>query len=322
MELNEFEKAQIAYNENCLKERINQKVVEDYYKIIKSNIEELNKIYEIDKENNNCFESIEEILEKTNINNKIKYEIEQRKREDGFLIAKYKESIGVIGVVFNGDPYLTITLAITAILNKNAIIFCTNNKMYALTNLLKLYLQQALEQNGYNKELVQVINSTDYSEIYNHNNIIRKIIVIGNKNLQDKVMSQAKVDVLASGYGNYDLYIEDILDINLIKKILDIKNANFNVYLHKNIAKEITEKINVEDYTEIENVEECIRDININSARYGSSIFTTNGENANKFLKIVKSKNVFANASPSLEAMLDISEDDMLYVKQIMYKNN
>ena len=322
MELNEFEKAQIAYNENCLKERINQKVVEDYYKIIKSNIEELNKIYGIDKENNNCFESIEEILEKTNINNKIKYEIEQRKREDGFLIAKYKESIGVIGVVFNGDPYLTITLAITAILNKNAIIFCTNNKMYALTNLLKLYLQQALEQNIENKELVQVINSTDYSEIYNHNNIIRKIIVIGNKNLQDKVMSQAKVDVLASGYGNYDLYIEDILDINLIKKILDIKNANFNVYLHKNIAKEITEKINVEDYTEIENVEECIRDININSARYGSSIFTTNGENANKFLKIVKSKNVFANASPSLEAMLDISEDDMLYVKQIMYKNN
>ena len=68
--------------------------------------------------------------------------------------------------------------------------------MYALTNLLSLYLQQALEQNGYNKELVQVINSTDYSEIYMHNNIIRKIIVVGDKNLQDKVTSEAKVDVI------------------------------------------------------------------------------------------------------------------------------
>lgn len=321
MELNEFEKAQIAYDETCFKERINQKVIDDFYKIIKSNIEDINKIYKIEKENNNSFESIEEVLEKTNINNKNKYEIGQRKREDGFLVAKYKESIGVIGVVYNGDPYITISLALNAILSKNAIIFCTNNKMYALTNLLTLYLQQALEQNGYNKELVQVINSIDYSEIYNHNNIIRKIIVIGDKNLQDKVISEAKVDVITSGYGNYDLYIEDILDINLIKKILDIKNANFNVYLHKNIAKEITEKFDIEDYTEIENVEECIRDININSAGYGSSIFTTNGENANKFLKMVKSKNVFVNASPNLENMLDISENDMLYLKQIMYKN-
>lgn len=36
---------------------------------------------------------------------------------------------------------------------------------------------------------------------------------------------------------------------------------------------------------------------------------------------MIKSKNVFVNASPNLESMFDISEDDMLYVKQIMYKN-
>ena len=49
MELNEFEKAQIAYDETCLKERINQKVIDDFYKIIKSNIEEINKIYKIER---------------------------------------------------------------------------------------------------------------------------------------------------------------------------------------------------------------------------------------------------------------------------------
>ena len=55
MELNEFEKAQIAYDETCFKERINQKVIDAFYKIIKSNIEDINKIYEIEKENNNSF---------------------------------------------------------------------------------------------------------------------------------------------------------------------------------------------------------------------------------------------------------------------------
>ena len=158
--------------------------------------------------------------------------------------------------------------------------------------------------------------------MYNHNNILSKIIVIGDKELQDKVISNSKIEVTISGYGNYDLYIENVLDIDLLRKILSIKNAKFNIYIHKNISDEIIKQLNIEDYTEIENVEECIRDININSAKFGSSIFTNNGENANKFLKLVKSKNVFVNASPNLEGKLDITEEDMLYTKQIMYKNN
>lgn len=321
MDFNEFEKALIAYNESCFKERLNKRIVEDFFKIIKNNEKEIKKIYEIEEKNNTNLEDINEILDKIEIKTNFKYEIEQRKRADGFIVAKYKDSIGVIGVIFDGNPYLTITLGLEAVLSKNAIIFCTNNKMYALTNLLILYLKQALAQNGYNEDLVQVINSEEYSEMYNHNNILSKIIVIGDKELQDKVINNSKVEVMASGYGNYDLYIENVLDIDLLRKILNIKNAKFNIYIQKNIFNEIIQQLNIEDYTEIENVEECIRDINMNSAKFGSSIFTSNGENANKFLKLVKSKNVFVNASPNLEGKLDITEKDMLYTKQIMYKN-
>ena len=322
MDFNEFERALIAYNESCFKERLNKKIIEVFFKIIKSNEKDINKIYEIEGKSNTNLDDIDKILNKIEIKSNFKYEIEQRKREDGFIVAKYKDSIGVIGVIFDGNPYLTITLGLEAILSKNAIIFCTNDKMYALTNLLILYLKQALAQNGYNEDLVQVINSEEYLEMYNHNNILSKIIVIGDKELQNKVISNSKIEVTISGYGNYDLYIENVLDIDLLRKILNIKNAKFNIYIHKNISNEIIKQLNIEDYTEIENVDECIRDININSAKFGSSIFTNNGENANKFLKLVKSKNVFVNSSPDLEGKLDITEEDMLYTKQIMYKNN
>lgn len=322
MSLNEFERAQIAYNETCFKEEMSGKIVDDFFKIIKNNSNEILKICEIEEKNNNIVEDVSKVLENLRIKTKRKYELEQRKREDGFIVAKYKESIGVIGVIFEGNPYATVNLALEAILSKNAIIFCTNNKMYALTNLIILYLKQALKQNGYNEELVQVINSTDYLEMYNHNNILRKIIVVGDKDLQDKVICNSKIQVTVSGYGNYDLYIENLLDIELIRKILNIKNAKFNVYIHKNILEKFTQEFDIDDYTEVENVEECIRDININSAGFGSSIFTNNGENANKFLKLIRSKNVFVNASPNLEGKLDISINDMLYTKQIMYKND
>ena len=172
MSLNEFERTQIAYNENCFKEEMSEKIVDDFFKIIKNNSNEILKICEIEEKNNNIAEDVFKVLGNLRIKTKRKYELEQRKREDGFIVAKYKESIGVIGVIFDGNPYATVNLALEAILSKNAIIFCTNNKMYALTNLIILYLKQALKQNGYNEELVQVINSKDYLEMYNHNNIL------------------------------------------------------------------------------------------------------------------------------------------------------
>ena len=158
--------------------------------------------------------------------------------------------------------------------------------------------------------------------MYNHNNILTKIIVIGNKNLQNKVMAKSNIEVITSGYGFFDIYIEDLIDIKIIQKILNQKGLEFNIYLSSEIPLDKIKKMNITDYTEIDNVEECIRDININSAGYSSSIFTKNSDNANKFLKLIKSKYVFVNASPTLERTLDIDENDLLYVKQVMYNNH
>ncbi len=252
---------------------------------------------------------------------RIKTEIEQTKRKDNFIVAKYKENLGVVGIMFNGDIYVTIELLKRLLYTKNAMIFCTNNEMYAITNLIILYFKQALKICGYDEEIVQVINSNDYSEMYNHNNIIKKIIVVGNKDLQNKVLAKSNVEVITSGYGNFDIYIEEILDFNLIKEIIKIKDIELNIYVNKYINAEEIEKLEIDDYTEVENIDECIRDININSAGYSSSIFTKNPENANKFLKLVKSKNVFVNASPTAERTFDIKENDLFYTKQVMYRN-
>lgn len=320
MNLNEFEKAYIAFNNMQLIEFDHNKVIEKFKEIISKNSEEILKILKIEKKYN-PIKNIDNILLNINQTKRIKTEIEQTKREDNFIVAKYKENLGVVGIMFNGDIYVTIELLKRLLYTKNAMIFCTNNEMYAITNLIILYFKQALKICGYDEEIVQVINSNDYSEMYNHNNIIKKIIVVGNKDLQNKVLAKSNVEVITSGYGNFDIYIEEILDFNLIKEIIKIKDIELNIYVNKYINAEEIEKLEIDDYTEVENIDECIRDININSAGYSSSIFTKNPENANKFLKLVKSKNVFVNASPTAERTFDIKENDLFYTKQVMYRN-
>ena len=320
MNLNEFEKAYIAFNNMQLIEFDHNKVIEKFKEIISKNSEEILKILKIEKKYN-PIKNIDNILLNINQTKRIKTEIEQTKRKDNFIVAKYKENLGVVGIMFNGDIYVTIELLKRLLYTKNAMIFCTNNEMYAITNLIILYFKQALKICGYDEEIVQVINSNDYSEMYNHNNIIKKLIVVGNKDLQNKVLAKSNVEVITSGYGNFDIYIEEILDFNLIKEIIKIKDIELNIYVNKYINAEEIEKLEIDDYTEVENIDECIRDININSAGYSSSIFTKNPENANKFLKLVKSKNVFVNASPTAERTFDIKENDLFYTKQVMYRN-
>ena len=321
MELNVFEKARKAYEEFQFK-NVNEKIIYDFYNLLSENKNEIEKICNIEKNYCNLYKTIENVLNKPESLRNITNVIEERKREDGFIIGKYKVSIGVIGVIFNGDPYVTVELAKKAITTKNAVVFCTNDKLYAITNLLAIYFGKALELNDCPKDIIQVINDKDYEEIFKHNNIIDKIIVVGNRNLQTKVIAKSRVEVITSGYNCFDMYIEDIMDVELIKKILSTENIELNVYVNTNISKEKIEELGIEEYTEVESVEECIRDININSGKYSSSIFTKKGENANKFLKLVKSRNVFVNASPTAERSLDIGKGKFVYTKQVLFSNH
>ena len=321
MNLNEFEKAQIAYNNSQLFEYDCRKIIQKFTEIINENKNEILRVSEIEKKYN-PFVNINKYLKMKNGNKITKKGIEQRKTEDDFIISKYKESLGVIGVIFDGDIYVLIELLKKMIYTKNAMIFCTNNKMYAITGMIVLYFRQALKICGYDEEIVQILNSEDHLEMYNHNNLLAKIIVIGSKDLQNKVIATSNIEVITSGYGFFDIYIEDLIDLEFIKKMIKQKDIGFNIYINKNISLEKIEEMNITEYTEIDNIEECIRDMNINSAGYSSSIFTKNPVNANEFLKLVKSKYVFVNASPTLERTLDISENNLLYVKQVMYKNH
>lgn len=326
--INENDMISILLNARKSYENVNQKdinlkeIINIFKEKIISNQKEIEQIIMIENNYNDNqlnFEEILKIIDNQIFIDKPLKTIEEVKTIDGFIKGKYYDSLGVLGVIYNGDIYVTIKMMLMAINTKNAMIFCTNNKLYAINKMLVLIMQQILKEININENLIQVINSVDYVDMYGHDSMFDQFIVIGNKNMQVSVWKKCGIPILNSGYNCFDFYIEDVLDYELIKKILEIKNIDLNLYINKKISAELTEKLNIEDYTEIENVEECIRDIKLNSAKYSSSIMTKDKENASKFLKMVKSKNVFINASPTVERSLDIDEGKLTCLKQVMY---
>jgi hypothetical protein len=117
-----------------------------------------------------------------------------------------------------------------------------------------------------------------------------------------------------SGYKNYDLYIDYLVDEELARKIIK-QGLNINYYINNNINVDLDNAIYVED------VEEAITYINYNGSNYSSGIMTNDNNSAAMFVNMINSKNVFVNASPTLEQSLDLEEKDLLKEKTIVMPN-
>ena len=142
-----------------------------------------------------------------------------------------------------------------------------------------------------------------------YNRTIDKTIAIGVD--VKGVSSSLKI----SGYKNYDMYIESLEHIGIIEKILST-GLNIYVYLKEGL------ELNYEDMTIVGDIDEAISRINSEGARYCSAIFSSDVENASKFLREVKSSTVMYNASPTLERALDVTQEDLLKVKNIVVPDN
>ena len=69
----------------------------------------------------------------------------------------------------------------------------------------------------------------------------------------------------------------------------------------------------------VDDIDEAISLINYNGTFYSSAIFTYNSLNVSKFMKMVKSKIITANTSPTIEKVLDIKQSDLVIEKTIVY---
>ena len=298
---------------NNIKPIINQ--IKNALSINKEAIKEANKI---DIKNNNgfmldfnIFDNICNNLEKeTLLYGEVTLSQKDEKKIYGTQIMDY----GNVIVITDGNPYTIIEMAIRNIMAGNTTIFSNNGFMYGTNQLLIQIIQSVLKQFNISKYLVQIYISENYDELLSNYSNIDLVICIGDHNLQRMILNKSKNETKISGYDNFDLYIEDASQIDFLGKITN-SGLNIQLYINSNTNLDYPNAIIVND------IDEAIAQINYNGSKYSSAIFTNSKENASKFIKEVKSKQVTINTSPTIERIIDIKQRDLINEKIIIYPN-
>ena len=241
--------------------------------------------------------------------------LSKRDIKENIIYGKEIMNIGNVIVINDKNPYILIEMIIRNIKAGNKLILANNTYMYLTNKLIVKLVQDILEEFNISRNLIQLYVTDNYDSLLSNYANIDLVICIGNANLQKLILNKSKNKTIISGYENFDLYIDDIKDIDFLNKIIN-SNLDISLYINSNLNIDYPTAILVND------CDEAIKQINYNGSKFSSSIFTNSSINASKFINQVNSKIITVNTSPSIERTLDITQKDLITYKTIIYPFN
>lgn len=171
--------------------------------------------------------------------------LEEIEKENGLHIEKRRVPLGVIGMIYEARPNVTIDAATLALKTGNAVILRGSSSAIHSNRALIASIHKALSESTLPINAVQLIENTSHEaaeELFHLKQYIDVLIPRGGKNLIDLVVSRATVPVLETGAGNCHIFIDETADLQMVKDIVinaktqrpSVCNAAESLLIHKN----------------------------------------------------------------------------------------
>ncbi|MBB6054158.1 glutamate-5-semialdehyde dehydrogenase [Tolumonas osonensis] len=153
-------------------------------------------------------------------------EIDSRVLDNGMRLSRRRVPIGVIGVIYEARPNVTIDIAALCLKTGNASILRGGRETFNSNMALVKVIQAALAKSGLPAASVQYIESPDralVSELLTMDQYVDMIIPRGGANLHRLCKDQSTIPVIIGGFGVSHLYVDESAD--LVRAIDVIDNA-------------------------------------------------------------------------------------------------
>ena len=147
---------------------------------------------------------------------------ELRYRPSGIQVGKMRVPLGVIGIIYESRPNVTIDAAALCLKSGNASILRGGKEALHSNRAIYQCIQQGLEQAGMVSTAVQVVNTADreaVTQMLQMPDCIDVIIPRGGKSLIERVTHDSIIPVIKHLDGVCHVYIDDHADL---QKALDI----------------------------------------------------------------------------------------------------
>ncbi|OIU71447.1 glutamate-5-semialdehyde dehydrogenase [Rossellomorea aquimaris] len=178
--------------------------------------------------------------------------------ENQLQVQKVTVPLGVIGMIYEARPNVTVDATGLALKSGNAIVLKGGSNAITSNKAIVDVMHDALEQTDIPKEAVQFINTTDReatNELFTMKEHIDVLIPRGGGALINAVVNNATVPVLETGVGNCHIYIDKEAEVEKALNILinaktdrpAVCNAAETVIIHEKWFNEhkdaLTEKL-------------------------------------------------------------------------------
>ena len=168
-------------------------------------------------------------------------------RPNGLQIIKTRVPLGVIGIIFESRPNVTVDAAALCLKAGNVVILKGGKEAINSNICLGNIMRKAIEEAGLPADMIQVVDKTDRettTEIMRLNGYVDVIIPRGSANLIQAVVQNATVPVIETGAGNCHVYVDASADLDMAVEITDnaktqrpsVCNAIESLLVHKDIA--------------------------------------------------------------------------------------
>lgn len=152
-------------------------------------------------------------------------------RPSGIKLAKMRVPLGVIGIIYESRPNVTIDAASLCLKSGNATILRGGSEAIESNQAIANCISLGLSDAGLPNTAVQVINTTDRAavgELITMTDYVDVIVPRGGKGLIERISADARVPVIKHLDGNCHVYIDDFADLD--KAVAIAVNAKTHRY--------------------------------------------------------------------------------------------
>jgi glutamate-5-semialdehyde dehydrogenase len=145
-------------------------------------------------------------------------------RPSGIQIGKMRVPLGVIGIIYEARPNVTIDAAGLCIKSGNAAILRGGSEALHCNQALAKLVQEGLAAAGLPSSAVQVIETSDRAavgELITMKDYVDVIVPRGGKGLIERISNEARIPVIKHLDGNCHVYIDDDADFDKALRILE-----------------------------------------------------------------------------------------------------
>lgn len=178
-----------------------------------------------------------------------------RKLPNGLLLGKKKVPIGVLAMIYEARPNVTLDASILAIKSSNSIILRSGKEAIKSSLAIADAIREGIKEAGFDENMVQLIDDTtreSSNELMKLNGYVDLLIPRGSSSLINAVVKNASVPTLQTGVGNCHLYVDKYADIDKALKIFEngktqrigVCNALESLLVHKDVEDEFYEGLN------------------------------------------------------------------------------